>query len=690
MDIVNYLLKRHNICLNEQQKDGVLCNSTSTLLLAVPGSGKTTVLVSRIANLIINYNVDPQKILTVTYSKESARDMTRRFDSLYGEIIDIKPKFCTIHSLCYNVMKRHSIENSLKMPTLISDLKGQRIYIIKEIYKKLSGNYLNDDVFDTISDRMSFVKNMMFNQKQIQETNSEIKYFSELFFEFERYKKKNNLYEYDDMLVYCYKLFCRRPDLLSFFTDKYHYINVDEAQDSSLIQFNIIKLLVDNNSVFMVGDDDQSIYAFRGAFPQYLVNFSSFYNNALIIKMEKNYRSNSDIVNVANNFIKSNQQRVNKTMISDKLAENSVEIIELDDYCNQCNNIVQYICKLPNDKSVAIIYRNNNSAIPIINQMIKRNINYYIKDSINGFFNSTVVRDILSYLKLANDMTDVTAFSQIFYKLGISIGEFEFVRDNINNNKDEDVFTVALKISMLKDAKREEINFYRYGFKKLSKMDASRAIAYIMDSLSYKRYIESRVKNQTTKILSYHKLAILTNIAESGDDITTFYEKVYSLEKNIYDRKFVSNSSNITFSTMHSCKGLEFDEVIIIDTIKDIIPTVEALKSSVIGELDQIEAETRLFYVALTRAKSKLIIYKSSKLNCRFIQQSCFVSNLFKQRIAEINMQVPDLIDTIIEHEFFGKGIVTQQSGDILSVDFEQVGKKSISYTICKNADLLY
>lgn len=687
MDIVNYLLEHHNINLNEQQKEGVLCNSTSTLLLAVPGSGKTTVLVSRIANLILNYKVDPSKILTVTYSKESARDMAKRFNKLFGEIIATPPKFCTIHSLCYSVIKSHADENLLKMPTLMSDSKGRRAFLLRDIYKKFTQEFMNEELLETINDKISYVKNMILNRIQIQAINDEIPFFAELFFEFERYKKQHNLYEYDDMLIYCYKLFSKRENLLSFFSNMYQYINVDEAQDSSLIQYKIIRMLVADNFVFMVGDDDQSIYAFRGAYPQYLINFATHYQNANIIKMEYNYRSNSDIVDIANNFIKSNRQRFEKTMISNKLAENSVEIIDVDDYCKQYNYIVQYIYELANNKSVAVIYKNNDSAIPIINLLYMQNKLFYMKDSNLTFFKSSTVRDILAYFKLANDMTDVEAFSQIYYKLGVSKGVFEHVRNTCSSN--EDVFSRAMSLSMLQDYKKEELNYYRYGFKKLLTLDAVNAIDYIMDSLGYKVFIESRIKDSTAKILSYQKLSILSTLAQKGDSINDFIVRLNELENNIMERKNIVSSANVTLTTMHSCKGLEFDEVILIDTIKDIIPCSDALKSSVMGELDLIESENRLFYVSLTRAKSKLTIYKSSKLNGRFVQPSCFVENLYKNQQETVQETVPDLFDTVISHTAFGKGIVIEQDNDILCVDFERTGKKSISYTFCKNADLI-
>ncbi|MEG2429174.1 MAG: ATP-dependent helicase, partial [Oscillospiraceae bacterium] len=413
MEIVNFLQKRHNIVLNHQQTQAVNCISGNTLLLAVPGSGKTTVLVSRIANLMVNYSVKPESILTLTFSKETAKDMNARFKNLFESQVEIMPKFQTIHSFCYNVMMFYAKVKSRKMPLLFSEAKISQRQLLREIYNRFSKSYLNDDLLDNILLNICYAKNQMLSAEQIKPIESEIQNFTKIFSEYEKYKKEHLLIDYDDMLLYTYQIFVKLPNILNHISQKYLYINVDEAQDTSLVQHKIIKLMSKNATIFMVGDEDQSIYSFRGASPDQLLSFSQDYENAKIIKMEQNFRSNNDIVVQSDFFIKQNKKRYEKKMFCANKNKNSIAILTLVDYNRQYANVVEIVKKYASEQTIGILYRNNDTAIPLINEFNKENINFYLKEQNPTFFTSYVIKDIFAFISLARNGKNINAFKQI-------------------------------------------------------------------------------------------------------------------------------------------------------------------------------------------------------------------------------------------------------------------------------------
>lgn len=699
MNIIEFLENEHNIILNEQQQKGVLCIDKNTLLLAVPGSGKTTVLVSRIANLIINYKVNPTNMLTLTYSKETAKDMKRRYNSLFSSLDEAQPEFRTIHSFCLLVLKLFANSYNRQLPRLISDgkISGLKQRVLREIYMKHNQEYLTDDVMETLDKLISFSKNMMLTKEQMENLDKQVSNFYSIFNDYESYKKKNKLIDYDDMLTYTYHIFTKFPKILEFFQQKYNYINIDEAQDTSLIQHNIIKLLASKSLVFMVGDEDQSIYSFRGAYPQALLNFNSLYTDAQIIKMEQNFRSNMDIVKKANEFIKQNKQRYEKEMYCDNKNKSSIQVKNLTDYREQYNFILDYIKGYPKNKTLAIIYRNNESAIPLVDLMYQNNINFYIKEHKITYFSSFVVKDIIAYINLSLNPCDIESFKQIYYKIGLSKLAFLFVERNLY--KYNSVFECAAEITSLSDFKRNQMKFYKSAFKRLIKMKPKKAIDYIQDELGYQYYLQNRLNDGFTKTNAFQKLNVAICLAQNVDTIYDYLDKLDYLQNSFKAFKNIDKKSNIVFTTLHSSKGLEFDTVIMLDMIKDIIPTSEAVNNQLLGELSEIENEVRLFYVGVTRAKQKLIMFKSNRLNDCYTTPSRFIDRYVNGnpliRSNKLNNQsknkivIENFVGKEINHDIFGEGIIESQDNDILTVIFKKVGTKSISYQACMKVNLI-
>ncbi|MBQ4153160.1 MAG: UvrD-helicase domain-containing protein [Oscillospiraceae bacterium] len=261
-------------------------NSRHLLLLAVPGSGKTTVMVSRIARLI-EEGVLPDQILTMTFSREAAKDMASRFHTLFPTLPI--PQFSTIHSFCYRVLRHYAARYQRPLPKNIEaeDSAIKKGTLLRQIYLNCHQDFIGEDELETLSSEISIIKNRMIPPKQLSSYSFETTNIGEIFEEYERYKKEHRLMDFDDMLTLCFEIFQKCPTLLAEYRQKYPYIHTDEAQDSSLIQHRIIALLAQDNNLFMVGDEDQSIYSFRGACPEQLLSFAQVYPDAIILKMEQ-------------------------------------------------------------------------------------------------------------------------------------------------------------------------------------------------------------------------------------------------------------------------------------------------------------------------------------------------------------------------------------------------------------------
>ncbi len=270
---------------NPQQEQAVLTIDGATLLIAVPGSGKTTVIIARIGNMIYNHFIPPEQILTLTFSVAATRDMQERFVSIFGDKFDNRLQFKTIHSFCFMVIK----EYERLMNTKAFEVLENNNQIVKQIYLELTKEYIGEDIIKEISQKIGYCKNMMIDKEGIESINLPGCDFNEIYKSYEAYKKQKQLMDYDDMLNYAYVILNKYPEVLAKYQNQFKYFNIDEAQDTSFIQHEIIRLLAQKSgNIFMVGDEDQSIYGFRAAFPKALLDFKDNYKSANVLLMEQN------------------------------------------------------------------------------------------------------------------------------------------------------------------------------------------------------------------------------------------------------------------------------------------------------------------------------------------------------------------------------------------------------------------
>lgn len=689
-----FLRMKYKINLNEQQKLAVLHKDGPAIVLAVPGAGKTTVLISRTAHMIMNYNIKPENILSITFSKAAARDMKDRFSSIFGKDIGSRTIFSTIHSFAYSIVRDYAKLTKTHYTLIEGDMStANKAVILRDIYKKVNNAFINDDKLEELQSSISYIKNMMLDSAEfLKQTNNSFSNFSDIYNMYESFKKENNYIDFDDMLTLAYEIFKSNTDLLNRYRNRFKYIQVDEGQDTSKIQNEIIKLIsLPSNNLFIVADDDQSIYGFRGAVPEELLNFKENYPNAKMFYMEENYRSSNNIVYICNEFIKKNINRYTKKLTTSNPSSRPITIVKVKDEHQQYKYIIDSLMKKQCYYNTAILYRNNLSLIGIVENFTRNNIPFYIRDTKMNFFNHWVVKDILAFFNVALDPKDRTSFEKIYFKMNryISKNAMNFV---LNAKSHDTVFDLLLEFPGFQYFQLENIRKLSIEFKRLSKKKPSEGILFIEKELEYANYLKDNCKSLG---YSYDSIkSIISNvkiIAEETKSIPEFLEKFNRWQKNIEDSKFNKGKNAVHLSTIHSAKGLEFEEVYMIDLVDGEFPSSSTIEAYNEGNFSPLEEERRLFYVGMTRAKTYLDIITldsvaNEKKQCsRFVKELQDIMLLLQGAQARNNIK----IGSQVVHVKFGKGKVQNLSSDKIEILFEDAGLKKMSLSNCLKKGLL-
>ncbi len=590
-------LKQHNISLNEQQSAAVQAINGPTLLLAVPGSGKTTVLVTRIGYMIYCCNIDPRSILTVTYTKAAAEDMKKRFIKFFGDKYADELTFCTINSLSNRIMLHYAYCTG-KTPFKVADKEA--LGFVKDAFMRVSGTFATENDVKSVQTAITYVKNMCFNNKQIAEYETDVDDFPTIYSEYNRLLRENIMIDYDDQMVYALQIL-KNPTIYEHYTNRYLYICVDEAQDTSKIQHEIIHLLaMRSNNLFMVGDEDQSIYGFRAAYPKALTEFERTYVNAKVLLMESNYRSKSEIVKAADKLIQTNKDRHAKHVLPTRSDGGMVKEIPTRRRKEQYVNIVNNAYDLPG--KTAVLYRNTESALPLIDTLDRHGLPYTIRQGDGSFFSNPVVLDILDFLSFAGHMNDEKLFMRIYYKLGAYITK-QLALEACKQSRGENILNwIAFKSSAGDHIKKKCRDLYQT-FSTFDVCGTGNAIHKIINMTGYGEYMEGRG-------LDKGKADILKIIGDEEPSTERFFKRLEELHQLLLDG--VNNHSGLILSTIHSSKGLEYENVYMIDMLKRVLPSCDK-PTSVNDKTNEAlyEEEKRLYYVGMTRAKENLFIFST-------------------------------------------------------------------------------
>lgn len=685
---------KYKINLNEQQKLAVLHKNGPAIVLAVPGAGKTTVLISRTAHMIMNYNIKPENILSITFSKAAARDMKDRFSSIFGNDIGSRTIFSTIHSFAYSIVRDYANLTKTHYTLIEGDMSSaNKAIILRDIYKEVNNAFINDDKLEELQSNISYVKNMMLDSSEyLKLYNNSFSSFNDIYNMYESFKKENNYIDFDDMLTLAYEIFKSNQNLLNKYRNRFRYIQVDEGQDTSKIQNEIIKLIsIPNNNLFIVADDDQSIYGFRGAVPEELLNFKKIYPDAKMFYMEENYRSSNNIVYICNEFIKKNINRYKKKLTTSNPNNRPITIVKVKDERQQYKYIIDTLRKKQCYYNTAILYRNNLSLLGIVENFTRQNIPFYVRDTKMNFFNHWVVKDIIAFFNVALDPRDRTSFEKIYFKMNryISKNAINFV---LNAKSSDTVFDLLLEFPGFQYFQLENIRKLSIEFKRLSKKRPSEGILFIEKELEYANYLKDNCKNLG---YSYDSVkSIISNIkiiAEETKSIPEFLEKFNKLHKSIEDSKFNKGKNAVHLSTIHSAKGLEFEEVYMIDLVDGELPSSTTIEAYNEGNFNPLEEERRLFYVGMTRAKTYLDIITldsvaNEKTECsRFVKELQDIMLALQEAQARNNIK----IGSHVIHVKFGKGKIQSLNGDKIEIFFEDAGLKKMSLNNCMKKGLL-
>lgn len=591
------LTSQQNLAL--RHKDGPI------LVLAGPGAGKTTMLLERIK--FLSGTVDPKHILTITFSKSQALDMKDRYNSSDAN-------FMTIHAFCYLIIRNYLKQNNRNLRLLESDDLYNKYDLIGKIYFKINNKKISKEDLSEFFRLTSYMKNAMIDESFLEDTK--VKNCLQIYRAYENFKIRNYYIDFDDMQVMALKLIENDPRLLNSIRNKYRYIQVDEGQDTSLIQFKIIeKIAAPLNNLMIVADDDQSIYSFRAADVSYLLNLKSKYPNLRIIEMTENHRSSRKIVNLSKAFIDINQDRYPKDLFTKNDFLGQISIKSLRTVKDQYRFIIE---NMNQGEKNAILFRNNIQAVNIISFLMEDDIDFSINISSLDFFESKIIDDLFNIIEFSDDFDRLDLFCEIYYKMGTFLNKKEVDRLSfkaINKNVFEALYEMDLE-----DYKIETLVQKEKQLKHIRKLSLDKKISYIYKYMDYKSYISNFSKKYREEVVNKDLFVeSMVNFTKNLKTIEDFYNKKDKLEK-----KLSSSNSDLILSSIHKSKGLEYDNVFVINMVKNEFPII--VDNEDIEK--KIEEERRVMYVAMTRAKKNLHILSIKKRGSEKLSPSMFFTQI--------------------------------------------------------------
>lgn len=618
--------EKYHICLNKQQERTVQSVEGAVLLLAVPGSGKTTVLVDRLGYMVNERKIDPHCILAITFNKNAAEEMKSRYNSIFGRESGDKIDFRTINSLSLEIYTQHCKLHNLKERELIKGAEQKALF--ENIYKEYQEVFPSEGDILELDNAIAYAKNMMLNKKQISDLDSNYPKFSLMFRKYCYTLKERNKMDFNDQMVFAHMILSKDNSQTAFWQNRYHYICVDEAQDSSKIQHEIIRIIARNNNIFMVGDEDQSIYGFRAAYPKALLNFRANYNNPYILLMERNYRSTPQIIEKAQMFISENKGRYEKTMAADRDDGKPVELITVKSVEEQYSEVIS-IAK-NTEKETAILYRDNESSVVLVDLFLRNNIGFSLKKPMMNFFGNAVVRDIVAYLTLAIDPYSTNSLKQICNKgiIYLKKQQFDYAVKYCDSKRSTVFEAVESQMKYLPYYQRDRAEHLKDTIRGLSDKNTEEAILFLL-TRGYRAYLKEKQQD-------YAKIETLLILAKHEPDITRYLDRLKELERLIQNG--FEDKGHITLSTIHSSKGLEYDTVYLVDVYDGRFPSSKKnIFSRSKDNADGEQEERRLFYVGITRAKNELYLFNIEG------KPSSYIDSLFPERIKAERQKEKDL-----------------------------------------------
>ena len=667
--------------LNKQQLEAVLYNEGPLLVLAGAGSGKTRVLTTKIAYLINELNVDPYNILAITFTNKAANEMKERVKKLLG-IDTYNMQISTFHSFGVSILRKHYDKVGFERNFTILD-SDDSLTVIKKILKEQN---LDPKVYNpkAIRNKISSAKNELIDpdsySKYVNNDYDEI--VLNVYRSYQNKLLRNNSMDFDDLLILPIKLLRDNPSVLESYQERFKYILVDEYQDTNQAQYILVKMMsAKYKNICVVGDESQSIYSFRGANYKNILNFEKDYKNAKVILLEENYRSTGYILDVANDIIKNNINKKDKKLWTNKGRGNKVKYYQALNEKDEAEYVVKKIKELiingVNKSEIAVLYRTNAQSRNIEEALLKENIPYKVVGSL-FFYKRKEIKDLISYLKLIYNSNDDTSLIRIINtpKRGIGLRTIEKLEETARLNNT----SIYESISSGKELEFKKL------IEELKESEKNLSLTELIDKVLEKSGLIEELKQEESleadiRIENLNEFKSITKGFEETYGIVSlqaFLEEI-SLVSDV--EEYNNNTDLVTLMTIHSAKGLEFENVFIIGLEEGLFPHTNSLSLH-----EEIEEERRLAYVAITRAKKNLelinakkrMLYGMESMN----QPSRFINEINEENLEQeknknvivkndlINENEEYQIGEKVKHDLYGTGVVVSIKDKTIDVAF--------------------
>ncbi len=599
--------------MNNEQKRAVMHLDGPMMVLAGPGSGKTFVITRRIRNMIQS-GIAPESILVITFTKAAAVEMQERFESLMEDDIS-SVTFGTFHGIYFNFLKKSLGYSSSDIVT-----EKEKRQFIKEALSSYPSVNADDFTMTYLLDSFSKIKNDGILPERYESPCRLVdkENFEKIYYDYAEIMRIAGKIDFDDMVLKCRQLFIENPEILAMWRTRFKYILIDEFQDINPMQYEVIRMLAEPlNNLFIVGDDDQSIYGFRGSCPQIMLDFPKEFKGAESVLLKYNYRSIPEVVNTACKLIGHNKNRFKKTLMAANKGMGGVNVLAFKDKKEEADgvlNLVRTGLKFLNADDIALIFRTNSSAGTYAKALSEAGIPFYMKEKIKNVFDGTIAKDLMAVLSYANGKKTRENLLRFMNKPVRYIRRCDIEdRTLIRMLYDPDI----------KDFVKKNVKELIYHLDTLNGMHPFAGMNYIRKVMGYEAFmIKENEKRGIPKAETINEMDEITDSAKNTDNYLHWLETIEEYEESLKNAQNEESRDGVQLMTMHGSKGLEYRMVIIPDLNEGNIPSKKCEKPA------ELEEERRVFYVAMTRAKEKLFLCHLEKNREKRITPSRFLKEI--------------------------------------------------------------
>ncbi|KIL07680.1 ATP-dependent DNA helicase [Clostridium botulinum] len=661
--------------LDIYQNKAVITEDKNALIIAAPGSGKTTVIINRIYYLVDKLKISNGRIIVITFTKAAAKNMKERYENRFKQ--NTSPFFGTFHGLFYKIL--------LRTGKNIDIIDGN---IINKLIKKVLTKYFDDINEDKIKEVLNNISIYKTSRIKLYEFRPSIsrEIFEEALECYEHYKKENGKMDFDDLAIEALDLLESNEKALIYYRKLFKYILVDEFQDCDELQIEFLKLINDgeDNSLFAVGDEDQCIYSFRGSKPMYMVTFDKMFKDSKKYYLSINYRSKDNIVERSKKLIKFNKERNNKEILSNKKDDGIIKFYtpyneksQGDILANLVKNEKKYNI---NYEENAILYRTNMEAMSVIDAFTKNHIPFRLLDRQYNFFEHFICKDLIAYLKLVVNPFDKESFIKIINKpfRYISKHNIDYVR---NYTIQENLFNILINKEDTPPFKRKNLDELKKDFNYLNKISLGSAISYIVMDLEYIDYLKSYCEKFSQNLEDLEEVIEEFKLSAEGfKNIFDFLAHIENVSNEIEVSKNKNQREGVILSTIHGVKGMEFKNVYLVNCNEDTIPHSSSKE-------ENIEEERRLFYVGITRAIDNLYLFAPKNRRGQLKEISRFICESEFDKLPKDTYGYK--VDDNISQKTYGLGKIKSIEDDKVTISFEDGVNRSFSLKVLAENDLI-